>query len=142
MWLFNDLPHDYLMEKHDFTPTPNWIEHVMLSCVRFNSGGSASFVSSHGLVLTNHHVASETLYNLSTAKHNYNRDGFLARDYADELRAPDLELNQLVSIKDVTEQVLATVTQEMSADDAHRARRLPWLKSNNNRLTRLVCVAM
>ncbi len=81
----------------------------MLSSVRFNSGGSASFVSSNGLVLTNHHVASDTLYKLSTPENNYNEDGFLASSLEKEIPAPDLELNQLVSIEDVTEQVNAAV---------------------------------
>ena len=78
MWLFNDLPTKYLQEKHGFTPTPEWARHLMLSSVRFNSGGSASFVSSKGLVLTNHHVGADTLHKISTPEKNYYRDGFYA----------------------------------------------------------------
>ena len=48
MWLFNDLPKAQLAEKYGFTPTDAWAEHVMKASVRFNSGGSASFVSQHG----------------------------------------------------------------------------------------------
>ncbi|MCE2784395.1 MAG: S46 family peptidase [Pirellula sp.] len=58
MWLFNALPKKQLASKYQFEPTQAWVDHVMLSSVRFNSGGSASFVSSNGLVLTNHHVAA------------------------------------------------------------------------------------
>jgi hypothetical protein len=123
MWLFNDRPARHLQDQYDFEPTPQWAEHVMLSSVRFNSGGSASFVSSTGLVLTNHHVAADTLYKLSTPEKNYHRDGFLARSIEQEERAPDLELNQLVSIEDVTAQVNSSVTSEMSTADAFRARR-------------------
>ncbi len=94
----------------------------MLSSVRFNSGGSASFVSSNGLVLTNHHVASDTLYKLSTPEHNYNEDGFYADSFEKEIKAPDLELNQLVSIEDVTQAVNSAVTKEMDAGQAAKAR--------------------
>ncbi len=75
MWLFNDLPTDYLQEKHGFVPDDHWVRHVMLSSVRFNSGGSASFVSSTGLVLTNHHVGADTLHKISTPENNYFEDG-------------------------------------------------------------------
>ncbi|NLX56597.1 MAG: S46 family peptidase [Planctomycetaceae bacterium] len=123
MWLFNDLPTDHLQTKHGFTPTPAWAEHLMKASVRFNSGGSASFISSTGLVLTNHHVGADTLYKISTPEHNYYRDGFCAPTYADEIKAPDLELNQLMSIEDVTSRVKAAVTATMSPGEAAVARR-------------------
>ncbi len=123
MWLFNDLPQARLAERYDFQPTDAWAEHLRLASVRFNSGGSGSFVSSDGLVLTNHHVASDTLYKLSTPERNIIETGFLAKAPADELKAPDLELNRLVSIEDVTERVDAAVEAEMSAEEAAKARR-------------------
>lgn len=123
MWLFNDLPHDLLESRYQFRATDEWAQHLMLSSVRFNSGGSASFVSSRGLVLTNHHVASDTLQKLSTPERNLIENGFLAGSLADEIPAPDLELNQLVSIEDVTAQVNAAVRTDMSPADAAKARR-------------------
>jgi len=123
MWLFNDLPKQQLQEKYGFTPTDTWAEHLMLSSVRFNTGGSASFVSSSGLVLTNHHVAARALHKLSDAKNNYAKEGFLAKTQDAELSAPDLELNQLVSIEEVTSQVNAVVTDQMDSDAAFAARR-------------------
>jgi Peptidase S46 len=123
MWLFNALPKSQLKEKHKFDVDEAWTKHLMLSSVRFNSGGSASFISSNGLVLTNHHVASDTLYKLSTPERNINSDGYYAKTEADELKAPDLELNQLVSIEDVTEQVNASVKEGSGAADAAKARR-------------------
>ncbi len=123
MWLFNALPTTKLKEKYKFEPTETWTKHLMLSSVRFNSGGSASFISSNGLVLTNHHVASDTLYKLSTPERNINSDGYYAKSLDDELKAPDLELNQLVSIEDVTDQVNEAVKSDMDAGAASKARR-------------------
>lgn len=123
MWLFNDLPRGLLVTKYGFEPTDAWAERLMLSSVRFNVGGSASFVSSTGLVITNHHVGSDTLQKLSTPDRNLYRDGFFARTPDEELKAPDLELNQLVSIEDVTGQVNAAIKPEMPAQAAMMARR-------------------
>jgi hypothetical protein len=123
MWLFNALPKDLLKEKYGFEPTEAWAEHLMKSSVRFNVGGSASFISSNGLVLTNHHVGSDTLFKLSTKEHNYLQDGFLAKTLAEELRAPDLELNQLVDIRDVTAEVTGAVKANVTTEEAVAARR-------------------
>ncbi len=98
MWLFNDLPLEMLKQKYGFEPPAGWAEHLMKSSVRFNVGGSASFISSTGLVLTNHHVGSDTLFKLSTPERNIMEAGFLAKTQAEELKAPDLELNQLLNI--------------------------------------------
>ena len=122
MWLFNSVPKSQLKSAYQFEPTQAWLDHLMLSSVRFNSGGSASFVSSNGLVLTNHHVASDTLFKLSTAQHNYNEDGFLAVTQADEIKTPDLELNQLISIEDVTAKVNTAIQEGMPAAEASKAR--------------------
>lgn len=123
MWLFNDLPVELLRERYGFVPSREWAEHLMKSSVRFNVGGSASFISSTGLVLTNHHVGSDTLFKLSTPERNIMEVGFLAKTPDQELKAPDLELNQLVNIKDVTEIVKASVTDGMSTEQAVAARR-------------------
>jgi hypothetical protein len=123
MWLFNDLPMELLKERYGFEPSPEWSEHLMKSSVRFNVGGSASFISSTGLVLTNHHVGSDTLFKLSTPERNIMEVGFLAKTPDQELKAPDLELNQLVNVKDVTDVVKASVTADMTTEQAVAARR-------------------
>jgi len=123
MWLLNDLPKDLLKERYEFEPSDDWSKHIMLSSVRFSSGGSGSFVSSNGLALTNHHVAADTLSKLSTSDKNYYENGFLALTPDQELKAPDLELNQLVSIVDVTDRVNADVKSGLDANEAYKARR-------------------
>ena len=122
MWLFNNPPLKQFKEKYQFEPTPQWLEHLQKSSVRFNSGGSGSFVSSNGLAITNHHVGLDTLQKLSSEKNNYVRDGFYAKTQADEPRATDLELNVLMSIEDVTARVTAALKSGSSADQAAAAR--------------------
>src|SRR6056297_843930 len=122
MWLFNDLPQARLAERYDFQPTEAWAEHLRLASVRFNSGGSGSFVSSDGLVLTNHHVASDTLPKLSSEERNLIEDGFLANRPEEDLKAPDLELNVLISITKVTDRVNAAVQTDADAEQAAKQR--------------------
>ncbi|MHB1424784.1 MAG: S46 family peptidase [Gemmataceae bacterium] len=123
MWLFNNPPRDHLKKKYDFDVTPDWLEHVQKSSVRFNSGGSGSFVSRDGLVMTNHHVGADCLQKISDEKHNYVRDGFRARTRANEHKCTDLELNVLMSIEDVTERVKSAIKADMKSDAAFAARR-------------------
>ena len=111
-----------LQEKYGFDPTPEWLSHLQHSAVRFNDGGSGSFISADGLVLTNHHVGASALQKLSTAEHDYLAGGFLAKTRADELRSVDSELNVLQSIEDVTARVNAAVTPGMTSAQAHAAR--------------------
>jgi nicotinamide mononucleotide adenylyltransferase len=122
MWLFNNPPLKQLKEKYHFEPTPQWLEHLQKSSVRFNSGGSGSFVSSTGLAITNHHVGLDTLQKISSEKNNYVRDGFYAKTQAEEVRAADLELNVLMSIEDVTPRVTAALKPGMTPDQSAAAR--------------------
>ena len=123
MWLFNAPPAAQLKEKYGFEPTAAWLEHLQKASVRFNSGGSGSFVSADGLVITNHHVGADALQKFGDEQHNYLRDGFHAATRAEEKPCLDLELNVLMSIEDVTDRVKAAVKPEMSATDALAARR-------------------
>jgi Peptidase S46 len=122
MWLFNAPPLKQLKDKYHFEPTPQWLEHLQKASVRFNSGGSGSFVSANGLVITNHHVGADTLQKISDAQHNYLRDGFYAKTQSDEIKSADLELNVLMSIEDVTTRVSGAVKPGMTSDQASSAR--------------------
>ncbi len=123
MWTFDNLPIEQLKERYGFEPTPEWIARVRSAAVRFNSGGSGSFVSADGLVMTNHHVAGDTLQKISSAAKDYYKDGFTAREREQEVRAPDLELNVLSGIEDVTTRVNAVVAPGMNDAAAAKARR-------------------
>jgi hypothetical protein len=123
MWTFDNPPLKLLQERYGFSPTPEWLEHVRLASVRFNDGGSGSFVSPRGLVLTNHHVALGQLQKVSSPQKDYVKDGFYARTAAEELKCPDLELNVLVSLQDVTARVQGAVKKGMSEEEALKARK-------------------
>ncbi|MCE2726381.1 MAG: S46 family peptidase [Planctomycetaceae bacterium] len=123
MWLFNQPPRERLEKDHGFRLAPEWLLHLQQSSVRFSSGGSGSFVSADGLVLTNHHVGAGAIQKLGDATHDYYRDGFAAATREQELRCHDLELNVLVSIEDVTARVQAAVKPDMPAKEAAAARR-------------------
>ena len=123
MWLFNNPPVKLLQEKYHFQPTAAWLEHVQKSSVRFDNGGSGSFVSPDGLVMTNHHVGADCLGKISTKDKNYLATGFEAKSNADEPKCVDLELNVLMSIEDVTARVAGAVQPGMDAASAEKARR-------------------
>ena len=122
MWTFDNPPRRQLEEKYGFSPTQKWLDHVRLASVRFNDGGSGSFVSPHGLVLTNHHVARGQLQKMSTASKDYVRDGFYAATQAEEIKAPDLEINVLVSLENVTERVQAALAKAKTPEAEYAAR--------------------
>jgi Peptidase S46 len=122
MWTFDNPPLKQLKERYGFTPTQEWLDHVRLSCVRFNDGGSGSFVSPNGLVLTNHHVARGQLQKISTLQKDYVRDGFYAPTKAEELKTKDLELNVLVELENVTARVQGAVKPDMNEQQALEAR--------------------
>jgi hypothetical protein len=123
MWLFEAFPSAKVKAKYGFDPTAQWLEHVRLSSVRFNNGGSGSFVSADGLTFTNHHIAAECIHQLSTAGKDYMKAGFYASTQAEELKCPAYELNQLVGIEDVTAQVKGAAKPDMSAAEAGQAQR-------------------
>ncbi len=122
MWLFNNPPRAQLKERYGFEPTDAWLDHVRMSSVRFNSGGSGSFVSADGLVMTNHHVGAGDLDKLSTPEKNYLRDGFHAKTRDQEIKCKGLELNVLLGIKVVTDEVTAAVKPGLSPAEAFKAR--------------------
>ncbi|MGI9166996.1 MAG: S46 family peptidase [Pyrinomonadaceae bacterium] len=125
MWTFDNPPRKHWKERYNFEPTDAWLEHVRLASIRLNDGGSGSFVSPNGLLMTNQHVASGQLQKLSTSERNYRRDGFYANTLEEELKCPDLEINVLISYEDVTARVQGAVkagTSDKEANDVRRAQ--------------------
>jgi hypothetical protein len=102
MWTFNNFPKDQVEKAYGFKVTTPWLDNVRLSSARLAQGCSASFVSERGLVMTNHHCAHSCIEQLSTREKDFVKSGFLAKADADEVKCPELEVNQLVGISDVT----------------------------------------
>ena len=123
MWTFDNLPVSLLKARYDFTPKQDWIDHLRLASVRFNDGGSGAFVSKDGLVLTNHHVALGQLQKMSTPKKDYVKEGFFAKGFKDEIACPDLEVNVLVSMENVTDQVLGAVNPKSPDKEQNEQRK-------------------
>jgi hypothetical protein len=118
MWLFNHPPTAKIKAKYGFQLTQPWLDHTRLASVRFNNGGSGSFVSPDGLTFTNHHVAQKCLYGLSTQGQDLYKTGFYAKTREEEAKCPDLELNELIGIEDVTAKVNAGITPKTPAAEA------------------------
>src|SRR5579862_934441 len=123
MWLFNRPPRRQLQERYQFSPSDAWLERVQRSAVRFNDGGSGSFVSADGLIMANQHVGADFLPQLGDARHNYFRDGYYTPTRSKEIRCPGLEAQVLMSIEDVTKRVSAAVKPGMTPEQAVGARR-------------------
>jgi hypothetical protein len=123
MWTFNNVPRAEIKRKYGFDVTDAWLKKVQMASVRFNNGGSGSFVSADGLVLTNYHIVEDIVGEVSTPEKDLAKDGFVARTRAEEIKAPSLELNVLMSIEDVTARVTGAVKAGMSDADAFTARR-------------------
>ncbi len=105
MWPFNNIPRAEIKRKYGFEVTDAWLRKVQLASVRFNNGGSGSFVSPNGLVLTNYHIVEDIVNEVSTPEKDLAKEGFVARSRSEEIKAPSLELNVLMSIEDVTKRV-------------------------------------
>lgn len=121
MWTFFNLPLKQIEEKYNFKPTQQWLDKVRLSSVRFMDGGSGSFVSPNGLVMTNHHVGVGQITKLSSEGKDYVNDGFYAKTQAEELKCKDLEVNVLVNMIDVTSRVKGVANETMSAKEKSEA---------------------
>jgi hypothetical protein len=123
MWTFNNVPRAEIKKKYGFDVTDEWLKKVQLASVRFNSGGSGSFVSPNGLVLTNYHIVEDIVNEVSTPEKDLAKEGFVARTRAEEIKASSLELNVLMSIEDVTSRVNSAIKAGMSDAEAFTARR-------------------
>lgn len=122
MWLVNQPPLEALKREHKFEPSDAFLKRMMLCAVNFG-GASGSIVSPEGLVMTNHHVASDSLATLSSAERDLLTNGYHAKTRAEELKVPGLEVSVLMEIEDVTQRVQAAAAKGADAAEAEKLRR-------------------
>jgi hypothetical protein len=122
MWTFNNVPRAEIKKKYGFEVTDDWLKKLQLASVRFPNG-SGSFVSPNGLVLTNYHIVEDVVNEVSTPQKDLAKEGFLARTRAEEIKAPSLEVNILMSLEDVTSRVNGAVKAGATDAEAFAARR-------------------
>jgi len=123
IWLFNQFPRQQVKQKYGFDATDEFLEQVRLASVRFNNGGSGSFVSPNGLLFTNHHVGSDCIQQLSTKDNDYMTNGYYASTQAAEKRCPDLEVNVLLKTEDITGRVNEGIATGAVPAEANRLRK-------------------
>src|SRR5437870_4964276 len=105
MWTFDNFPAKKVRQKYGFSPDAQWLQQAQLASVRLAGGCSGSFVSPEGLVMTNHHCSHSCIEQLSTKEKDFVAEGFYAPTLENEVKCPEIELNQLIQIGDVTARV-------------------------------------
>ena len=139
MWTFDAPPLEYWRKTYNFTPDQRWLDHVRLASVRL-PGCSASFVSSRGLVMTNHHCARECTASSSPPDSNYINTGFAAKTLAEEKKCEGLYVDQLQSIENVTSRVRSAITGRTPAEKAgQRSTIINTIQTECAQATQLTC---
>src|SRR4051812_25516732 len=144
MWTFDAPPLDYWRRTYNFSPDQKWLDHVRLSAVRLVVGPSpicsASFVSSKGLVMTNHHCGRDCTASSSPPDSNYIQTGFAAGTLNDEKKCAGFAVDQLQSIENVTTRVRSAITAQTPVEQAsQRSAVINQIQSECEQQTRLTC---
>ena len=122
MWTFENAPLDYWADTYGFRPTAEWLEHVRLASVRYGGGCSASFVSPDGLVITNHHCARGCVDAVANEGEDFLINGFKSNSRSEERLCPNLFLDQLIAIEDITARIHGVAQSGMSAEEISEAQ--------------------
>ena len=141
MWTFDNPPLGALKQKYGFEPGQDWLDRLRLASVRFMDGGSGSFVSADGLMITNHHVGLGCIQNVSSAEKDYVKTGYYAASRDQEVACPGYEVNVLTAMADVTARVQGAVKPAMADAQAREARRaaIAAIETECSTRTRLRC---
>src|SRR3989449_5821671 len=134
MWTFDNPPLDYFQEAYGFRPDSAWLARARLGALRFATYCSASFVSPHGLVLTNHHCSRENAGGVMRPGENFDSTGFYAATPAEERRVPGLFVDQLLSVADVTAR-MDSALRGVTGDEALARARDQAIDALGERLT-------
>ncbi len=123
MWTFDNPPLDFFEQEYGIELSGQWFDLASRGALRFSSNCSASFVSPHGLVMTNHHCARESILKVSKMGESLVDQGFYAEYLKDERKVEDLYVDQLVAIEDVTKRVRASVPDYQNDEEEAEARK-------------------
>ncbi len=117
MWTFDYPPVKYFAKEYNFRPSEKWFNNVRMSALRFANYCSASFVSADGLVMTNHHCGRESVAKVTRPGEDLFDNGFYAKTLKDERKVPGLYVDQLVLIKDVTNEIQAAINKGKTPEE-------------------------
>ena len=126
MWLLTQISRLPIaeMQKHGLRISPDEIYspgNSITNAIVLLGGGTSSYISPDGLLLTNHHVAYGAIQSLSSVQEDYLKDGFYAKTRDEELSAPSYEARTVVKIVDVTSKILGAVSDTMSPETRSRS---------------------
>jgi hypothetical protein len=136
MWTFENPPLEYFDQTYDFKPSEEWLDKVQKSALKFGRGCSASFISADGLIMTNHHCIRSILRDLSTEDEDLLKNYFYAETSEEEKKIPNLFVNQLMMIEDVTDEIKAVMNQVKSDSEkvAVKDEKIEEIKERNEKL--------
>ena len=109
MWTFDAFPAAKMRAAYGFAPDQAWLDRVRGAAVRLTGGCSASFVSSAGLILTNHHCVAPCLQDLSSATRDLHKNGIVTNARAEEKLCPGQQAEVVTAITDVTRDVKGAI---------------------------------
>lgn len=115
MWTFENPPVAYFEEAYGFTPTQEWMDDIRKSALRFATWCSASFISENGLIMTNHHCSRGVVASVMKEGEKFDDEGFYAATLEEERRVPDLFVDQMVMVADITAEVANSTLEVDSA---------------------------
>ena len=140
MWTFENAPLDYFQEAYGFRPTPEWLKRVRMAALRLPNC-SASFVSANGLVMSNHHCAREAASAVTKPGEDLLNNGFYAAKMEDERKAPDIYVDQLVEIRDITQEVALAGGADDEAQIEAQEEKIKQVEERISGETKLRCEA-
>ncbi|MEW6196313.1 MAG: S46 family peptidase [Bacteroidota bacterium] len=140
MWSFDYPPTEYFNETYGFEATQEWFDDVRLSALRV-PGCTSSFQSEDGLMMTNYHCAERLVTQVQKEGEDLVTNGFFAKTLAEERKIPDYYTEQLVFIKDVTQEIKSSVDTAKTNEEKIKLReeKSKQLVEQYNKETGLSC---
>ena len=124
MWRLDQLSTDQRSDVRITQADTSRLRHAPVRILAGGSGGTGSFASPNGLILTNHHVALDCIRTstLAESSDNYVQNGFTAPSMAEELPCRRFLVQVERESRDVTADMDSVVTEQMDAVGIQQAR--------------------